>query len=84
MTVVKTAISLPEQLFAQVEEAARAREMSRSEFIARALAAYFAEEHLQEMRAALNAVYGVEQPWTDDERLAWRRRQRAARADEEW
>lgn len=57
---MKTAISLPDTLFAQAEALARRFHISRSELYARAIERYVAEHDEAAMRAALDDLYGTE------------------------
>ena len=57
---MKTAISIPDPLFAEAEELARKLKISRSELFARA-AANFVKAHTEaDVTDRLNQVYGVE------------------------
>jgi len=74
MGSVKTAISLPEDLFAQVEGLAAERHTSRSAVVALALREYVQRIETAEMVARLNEVYS--EPLTDEEQTeqdAWLR-----------
>jgi metal-responsive CopG/Arc/MetJ family transcriptional regulator len=62
---MKTAISIPDPLFAEAEELARKLKISRSELFARA-AANFVKAHTEaDVTARLNQVYGAEQSRPD-------------------
>ncbi len=66
--VVKTAISLPEDLFSELEARAAERGMSRSRLLADALRAYLRELETEEMRRGFEAAYGpAEEPLADEE-----------------
>jgi hypothetical protein len=59
-SIMKTAISIPEELFESAEQFARGRGMSRSELYATALRQYL-EAHRGEMiTERLDEIYGVE------------------------
>jgi hypothetical protein len=65
--IVKTAISIPEELFESGEEFARERGMSRSELYTTALRRYL-EEHRGEMvTERLDEIYGGESDGLDPE-----------------
>ncbi|MCK5363951.1 MAG: ChpI protein [Gammaproteobacteria bacterium] len=55
---MKTAISIPDKLFATGEDLARRLEISRSELYRRALNCYLKEQGAQVVTAALDSVYG--------------------------
>ena len=57
---MKTAISIPDQLFDAAEAYAHVKGLSRSELFARALDLYLQMHGDQEITARLNAVYGEE------------------------
>jgi len=57
---VKTAISLPDEVFEEAERMARRRGMSRSELYARAVAEYLKSERFLGVRERLDSVYGAE------------------------
>ncbi|CAN5900557.1 ribbon-helix-helix domain-containing protein [soil metagenome] len=61
---MKTAISLPDDLFSEAEALARRLGKSRSGLVAEALAEYVAKHRHAEVTERLNAVYAV-----DDGRL---------------
>jgi predicted transcriptional regulator len=54
---VKTAISMPEELFAKVNEIAEAQGLSRSGVIAQAVEAYVKRERARQITEKLNEVY---------------------------
>jgi metal-responsive CopG/Arc/MetJ family transcriptional regulator len=58
---VKTAISIPDPLFAAAERFARRRGMSRSELYQQAVESYLRERQDEGVTAALNAVHGADQ-----------------------
>lgn len=57
---MKTAISLPDDLFAEVDSLAKTLGKSRSGLVAEALAEYVAKHRHSEVTERLNAVYAVE------------------------
>jgi len=57
---MKTAISLPDDLFASADELARRLGVSRSELYANAVAEYLAKHRGQDVTARLNEVYADE------------------------
>jgi predicted transcriptional regulator len=56
---VKTAISIPDDLFEKAEELAAALEVSRSQLYARAIAEYTGRYASQRVREKLDEIYGV-------------------------
>jgi metal-responsive CopG/Arc/MetJ family transcriptional regulator len=57
---VKTAISIPEELFESAEQFARGRGMSRSELYATALRHYLGEHRGEMITERLDEIYGEE------------------------
>ena len=55
---MKTAISIPDKLFAAGEDLARRRDISRSELYRRALHCYLKDQGAQVVTAAHYSVYG--------------------------
>jgi metal-responsive CopG/Arc/MetJ family transcriptional regulator len=55
---MKTAISIPDQLFKTVEKAAYKLHMSRSRFYSTAASHYLREIQINDVTERLNAVYG--------------------------
>lgn len=55
---MKTAISVPDEIFEEAERLARQRGMSRSELYAKAVAEYVKGERFLGVRERLNSVYG--------------------------
>jgi metal-responsive CopG/Arc/MetJ family transcriptional regulator len=53
---MKTAISLPDEVFEQAEKAAKRLKLSRSELYSRALSEYLARHTDSEVTAAINAA----------------------------
>jgi metal-responsive CopG/Arc/MetJ family transcriptional regulator len=64
-TIVKTAISIPEELFESAEEFARGRGMSRSELYATALRRYLEEHRAGMITERLDEIYGTESDGLD-------------------
>jgi metal-responsive CopG/Arc/MetJ family transcriptional regulator len=56
---MKTAISLPDPLFAAAEQFAQEKGLSRSELYAKALHYYLQAYQAQAITEALNQVYGI-------------------------
>ncbi len=65
MKTVKTAISLPEERFNQLEEMARRLGLKRSQVVSAALAEYLERRREDQITARLNAVYQQEAPGLD-------------------
>ena len=80
-STMKTAISIPDPLFAEAERFARDNDMSRSELYAQALESYLKARRREEITAALNRVYEHEDSRLDPALAAaqWR-----AIGKEEW
>jgi metal-responsive CopG/Arc/MetJ family transcriptional regulator len=57
---VKTAISLPDEIFEEAERLARRRGMSRSELYARAVAEFVKGERFLGVRELLDSVYAAD------------------------
>jgi metal-responsive CopG/Arc/MetJ family transcriptional regulator len=57
---MKTAISIPDEVFAPAEKLAEQLHMSRSELYTRAVREYVAEHRCAKVREELDAVYGTE------------------------
>jgi metal-responsive CopG/Arc/MetJ family transcriptional regulator len=57
---MKLAISIPDPLHEAAERAARRMRVPRSQFYARAVAAYLKQDKDAEVTARLNEVYGAE------------------------
>lgn len=62
MAHVKTAVSLPEDLYRRLDEIAARRCMSRSKVLAEALAEYVAHADGEELSRQLEAAYGNPTP----------------------
>ena len=56
-SVVKIAISVPDQVFRRAEQAARRMRVPRSQFYARAVEAYLRQQSREDVTQRLNAVY---------------------------
>ena len=67
MSIVKTAISLPEPLFARADAFARKQKMSRSQLFARAVEEFLRRHESQALLEALNRVYEDSAP-TEEEK----------------
>jgi metal-responsive CopG/Arc/MetJ family transcriptional regulator len=78
---MKTAISLPDELFASADALAERLGVSRSQLFATALAEYLAKHQTQKLTDRLNAVYGAEPSALDP---ALRRAQRRTIGKEAW
>lgn len=77
---MKTAISLPDELFATADSLAKRLKISRSKLYATALAEYVAKHRDEDVTARLNAVY-ADLPSGVDPAL---RRVQARSVAEEW
>lgn len=62
---MKIAISIPDPLHKAAERAARRMRVPRSQFYARAVAAYLKQASAEEITARLNRVYGGERAAPD-------------------
>jgi metal-responsive CopG/Arc/MetJ family transcriptional regulator len=62
---MKTAISLPDDLFRAGDALARRMKVSRSELYARALAEYVAKHRADQLTQRLNTVYATEDSGLD-------------------
>jgi metal-responsive CopG/Arc/MetJ family transcriptional regulator len=58
---MKTAVSIPNELFESAERFARRMEMTRSELYARALREYLSEHRGEGITERLDEVYGAEE-----------------------
>jgi metal-responsive CopG/Arc/MetJ family transcriptional regulator len=67
---MKTAVSIPDPLFKAAERAAKYQKVSRSRYYARALASYLRSERDEEIKKALDAVYGPERSELDPDLAA--------------
>jgi metal-responsive CopG/Arc/MetJ family transcriptional regulator len=66
MTAIKTAVSIDKDVFAQVEEAARELQMSRSRVVGIALGEFLKRRTHQRLIEQINAAYD-EAPLTEEE-----------------
>ncbi len=57
---MKTAISIPDDLFESAEQFAQRRGLSRSELYVTALRAYLQEHRTERLTEQLDAIYGAE------------------------
>ena len=81
MTTVKTAISLPAEVFHEVELAAREMGIARSQLVALALDRFLTRRRRERLLREINEAY-ADSPDEEEQRLleAWRRQHRARRA----
>jgi metal-responsive CopG/Arc/MetJ family transcriptional regulator len=77
---MKTAISLPDELFQSADALAERLGVSRSQLVATALAEYLAKHQTQKLTDRLNAVYVAESSTLDP--TLRRAQARSLRADE--
>ena len=78
---MKTAISIPDELFSSADSLARRLGISRSRLFAAALAEYLAKHRAAKVTERLNAVYASEASHLDDDS---RRAQKRIAARSEW
>ena len=78
---MKTAISLPDELFASVDALARKLGLPRSRLIAQALTEYVAKHRTSRVTERLNVVYASEEATVDEE---LQKAQRRAVRRSEW
>jgi metal-responsive CopG/Arc/MetJ family transcriptional regulator len=78
---MKTAISLPDDLFAAADSLADRMGMSRSELYATAVAEFLAKHNAAEVTERLNQLYAVESSGVDAD---VRRAQRLSVSSERW
>ena len=71
---MKTAISLPDDLFSEADSLARSLGKSRSGLVAEALAEYVAKHRHAKVTERLNAVYAVEDGRLDPDLIEAARR----------
>ena len=78
---MKTAISIPDSLFEEAEEAAKRLGMSRSELYAKAVKTFLAALRKENITQQLNEVYAEEPSELDDviARMQW-----ASIPEEQW
>ena len=80
---MKTAISIPDELFTVAEDAAKRLGVSRSELYRRALREFLAEHDVRAVTEALDAVYAAE-PEASQVDPGLTRLQLASLPDEGW
>jgi hypothetical protein len=68
---MKTAISIPDDVFHAAEELSKRLGMSRSELYAKAVAAFIASQRSEGVREKLDAVYEVEDSGLDPVLSQW-------------
>jgi len=78
---MKTAISLPDELFSAADALASQLGVSRSELYATAVAEYLAKHSASDVTARLNALYATESSALDP---AFQRAQSRSVGPEEW
>ena len=85
MSSVKTAISLPEDIFRQIEEAATEQGLTRSGLVLAALEKYLFDLETERMRKAWAAIPPEDFELTEEEKaeLEWDLRDTMKRLDEE-
>jgi metal-responsive CopG/Arc/MetJ family transcriptional regulator len=66
---MKTAISIPNNVFEQAESLARKLKISRSELFTEAVKVYLKENHVEDVTAKLDEVYGNANSNLDDDLL---------------
>ncbi len=64
---MKTAISIPDDIFQKAEETARTLRMSRSELYAKAVEAFIKQHQADAVTATLNTLYKKEESGLDPE-----------------
>ena len=85
MTNVKTAISIQEALFEQVENMAQEMNISRSRVFAMAVEEFFRMRQNQQLLAALNEAYGDDTLTSEDEQyMKWTKQTHRKVVAEEW
>jgi metal-responsive CopG/Arc/MetJ family transcriptional regulator len=78
---VKTAISVPDELFEKAEAAAKRLHVSRSELYARALADFLSSQDPSAVTAKLNEIYSSEPAKIDE---LFQRAQMKLMSESEW
>ena len=81
---MKTAISIPDAIFADAERIAKRRGMSRSELYSKAVAEYVNSERFIGVRERLDSVYGGAEPPESRLDPALSELQSASLESEEW
>ncbi len=84
MSIVKTAVSLPEDVFERAEELARSLGMSRSRLYAQALEEYLRRHEEERLVERINAACDDAEPGSDDDLLAGHRRLHREVVEGEW
>ena len=85
LTVVKTAISIPDETFERVEKSVADLGISRSEFFARAAVKYLDELEADSVTAQINAALDAQtKPDEATEDLIAYGRRRMAAMDDDW
>ena len=79
MAAVKTAVSMDEELFEQVEATAQEMKISRSRVVTLALRDYLKRREAQRITEQLNAVYGEDYELDQQDRAFIRRGKRTLR-----
>lgn len=67
---MKTAISIPDAVFAAAEQLAQRQGVSRSELYVRAISKYVEEHEAEQITARLDALYGDETSSVESELIA--------------
>jgi metal-responsive CopG/Arc/MetJ family transcriptional regulator len=84
MSIIKTAVSLPEPLFEQAEALASRLNVSRSRLVALALEAYIDRHETQQLLDQLNHAYQDAPDPDEQERLSQMRRSQRRLVEGEW
>ena len=79
---MKTAVSIPDELFTKADALAAELGVSRSELYAKALAEFVSSKGADEVTARLNRVYGDQ--GTRDADPAWKARNRGVLLKSDW
>ncbi len=84
MSTIKTAISIQETLFEQVEKLARQLNISRSALVGIAVEEYLERHQNQKLLEKLNQAYATEPDYADQQRLTRTRRSHRRIVEGEW
>ncbi len=84
MATIKTAISLPDSLFEQVEDLARDLNVSRSHVVALALEEFVKRHHNRQLLDAINQAYHDEPDTDEFARTSARRHHHRRIVEGEW
>jgi metal-responsive CopG/Arc/MetJ family transcriptional regulator len=84
MATIKTAISLPDSLFEQVEDLARDLNVSRSQVVSLALEEFVRRHHNRQLLDAINRAYETPQDPEEHVRTPARRREHRRIVEGEW